>query len=72
MAGLPCKHHFEEVDRLNLLTKPLPNASLHGAITSRSEVKEGINSSYFDGTLYDGHRQVRLVGFLPPCSTNEA
>lgn len=65
MAGLPRKRHFEEVDRLDLLTKPLPNASLHGAVTSLSKVKEGRNSSYFDGTLYDGCRQVRLVGFLP-------
>ena len=50
MAGLPRKRHFEEVDRLDLLTKPLPNASLHGAVTSLSEVKEGRNYSYFDGT----------------------
>ena len=65
MAGLSRKRHIEEVDRLDLLTKPLPNANLHGAVTSLSAVKKGRNSNYFDGTLCDGHCQVRLVGFLP-------
>ena len=65
MAGVARKHPIEEVDRLDLLTRPVPNASLHGAVTLLSPVKKGRNSNYFDGTLYDGHRQVRTVGFLP-------
>ena len=59
------KRSIEEVDRLDLLTRPVQNASLHAAVTSLSSVKKGRNSNYFDGTLYDGHRQIRLVGFLP-------
>ena len=65
MAGLARKRQIEEVDRLDLLTKPIANAKLHGALTSLSSVKKGRNANYFDGTLYDGYRQVRLVGFLP-------
>ena len=65
MAGLSRKRPIKEVDRLDLLTKPVPNAILHGAITSLSPVKKRRNSHYFDGTLYDGHRQLRMVGFLP-------
>ena len=65
MARLPRKRQFEEVDYLDLLTRPLPNAGLHGAVTFLSAVKKGRNSSYFEGTLYDGHRQIRLIGFLP-------
>lgn len=65
MAGVARKRPIEEVDRLDLLTTPVPNASLHGAVTSLSPVKKGRNSNYFDGTLYDGHHQVRIVGFLP-------
>ena len=65
MAGLPRKRQIEEFDRLDLLTKPIANAKLHGALTSLSWVKKGRSTNYFDGTLYDGYRQVRLVGFLP-------
>ena len=65
MAGpLPRKRQFDKVDRLNLLTRPPPDASLHGAIISLSKMKEGRNSSYFNGTLYDGYHQVHLVGFF--------
>ena len=64
-SGYGRKRHIEEVDRLDLLQQPLANASVHGAVTSLSPVKKGRNSSFFDGTMYDGHRQIRLVGFLP-------
>ena len=63
-SGYGRKRHIEEVDRLDLLQQPLANASVHGAVTSLSPVKKGRNSS-FDGTMYDGHRQIHLVGFLP-------
>ena len=64
-TGQQRKRHIEQVDRLDLLEQPVANASLHGALTSLSVVKKGRNSTYFDGTLYDGHRQIRSVGFLP-------
>ena len=59
---LPRKRHLQEVDRLDLLDRPLPNATLHGEVISLSPVKEERNSD-FDGMIYDGHCQIRLVGF---------
>ena len=64
-TGRQRKRHIQEVERFDLLTNPLTNASVHGAVTSLSPVKKGRSSMYFDGTVYDGHEQIRLVGFLP-------
>lgn len=57
------KRLFEEIDSFAAIDKPLPNASIHAAITSLSPVKRGKNSFYFDGMLTDGTTNLRVVGF---------
>lgn len=57
------KRLFEEVEKFDLLDRPLSNASLHAAITSLSPVKKGKNSVYFDGIMSDGSSYIRVVGF---------
>lgn len=48
---------FSEVDH------PIANASVHGALVSVSRMKNGRNSSYFEGKITDGESKMRFVGF---------
>lgn len=59
----PRKRQLEEIEALDELDRPIPNANIHGAVTMLSPVKKGRNSLFFDGTIADGKSSVRLVGF---------
>ena len=57
------KRLFEEIESFDSLEKPLPNASVHAAVTEISPVKKGKNANYFDGNMTDGTTNLRFVGF---------
>lgn len=57
------KQHFEEVNQLDEVQNPIASATLHGALLSLSKIKKGRRCNYFDGTLSDGTKELRLVGF---------
>ena len=57
------KRSLEEVKRFDDLSKPIPNASVHGSLLSLSEVRPGRHSNYFDGAITDGIKKLRVVGF---------
>ena len=42
---------LEEVKRSEDLSKPIPNASVHGSLLSLSEVEPGRHSNFFDGAI---------------------
>ena len=66
------KRSIEEVDRLDLLTRPVQNASLHAAVTSLSSVKKGRNSNYFDGTYIIRRPPSNPFGGISSCPTKKA
>ena len=57
------KRLYEDIDDFDELNEPVPNASIHAAVMSLSPYKKGENASYFDGTLTDGTRKIRMIGF---------
>ena len=57
------KRLYEDIDDFDELNEPVPNASIHAAVMSLSPYKNGENASYFDGTLTDGTRKIRMIGF---------
>ena len=57
------KRTWEELDQLDGIEEPIASANLHGAITSLSPIKKGRNTSYFDGSIADESKKLRLVGF---------
>ena len=54
------KRLYEDIDDFD---ESVPNASIHAAVMSLSPYKKGKNASYFDGTLTDGTRKIRMIGF---------
>ena len=57
------KRNIHDVENLDKLDNPIPKANVHGMVTSLSPIKKGRTCSYFDGTLADGTKKVRIVGF---------
>lgn len=57
------KRTIDEIDNINHLNKPIPNSSVSGTLTSLSPVRDGKNSSFFEGTLADYTSKIRVVGF---------
>ena len=55
------KRLYEDIDDFDELNEPVPNASIHAAVMSLSPYKKGKNASYFDGTLTDGTRKIRMI-----------
>lgn len=59
------KRLFNEVDKLDDLSKPICNATLHGVVASVSPLKKGRTCNYFEGFITDGSSKLRVVGFNP-------
>ena len=55
--------HVQDIENFDELDRPIPNASLYGAILSTTKMKKGRRCNYFEATLNDGTRAIRLVGF---------
>ena len=60
MAG--AKRRLVELEELSKLDEPIPNASVHGVLTSLSPMK-GEKGNFFDGMISNGIGKTRLVGF---------
>ena len=45
--------------------KPMSSAALHGVVPSLSPLKRAHLLYYLDGTITDGSKKVRVVGFNP-------
>ena len=52
------KRQFNEVDKLDDLTKPICNATLHGIVASVSPLKKGHTCNFFEGFITDGSSKV--------------
>ena len=65
MAQQSKKRKFSEIEQIDDVKGPLPNSSIHGAITSLSPIKPRRKSAYFDGMLADNSSRIRFVGFEP-------
>lgn len=54
----------EEFQELSGINSPIKFAKLHGVLATVSPMKKSVGGcSYFDGTLTDGQKNIRLVGF---------
>ena len=52
-----------EADSLGSICKPAAKATLHGIITTISDLQSSSKSNYFYGTISDDTATKRLVGF---------
>ena len=52
----------EECD-VSDVSKPSPNAKIHGIITCISPMKKSKTCDFFDGEISDGKSSIRLFGF---------
>ena len=59
------KRLFDEVNKLDDLSKPICNATLHGIVASVSPLKKGRTCNFFEGFITDGSSKVCVVGFNP-------
>ena len=59
------KKLFDEVDKLDDLSNPICNATLHGVVASVSPLQKRRTCNYFEGFITDGSSKVRVVGFNP-------
>ena len=55
--------NVQDICSLRQVINAVPNACVKGMVTSVSRVKQGRNSKFFDGTMYDGDSKMRFVGF---------
>ncbi len=57
------KRLFEEIESLDSIKNPIPNANLHAAVSQVSPMQKGKNTNYFDGSISDGTCTMRVIGF---------
>ena len=59
------KRLFDEVDKLDNLSKPICNPTLRGVVASVSPLIKERTCNYFKGFITDGTSKLRVVGFNP-------